>query len=113
MLNKFPYNPGHLLVMPFKHVANFDGLNDQEKTDIFSVLLKARSAAKKVAGKDDLNIGNNEGHHSGGSVQDHMHIHIVPRFIGDTNFLAVIADTKVVSKDIIHMYDAYKNVSWE
>lgn len=108
MLNKFPYNPGHLLVMPHAHGSSFPE-SEMERESLFRTLGIAIKAVKEVCKTEDINIGINMGKSSGGSVQDHLHIHIVPRFVGDTNFLAVLADTKVVTKDLKTMYDAYRD----
>ena len=103
MMNKFPYNPGHLLVIPIVHSNKF------YSNDYLDLLLEdAVNAARKVCNTEDINIGMNIGKSSGGSVQSHIHWHVVPRFIGDTNFLAVISNTKVVTKDIKTMYDLYR-----
>ncbi len=108
MLNMFPYNPGHLLVMPKAHISDISQLSEESRNDLFALLVIAMQAAKNVMHTEDMNVGINMGKTSGGSVQSHVHIHIVPRFIGDTNFLAVIAETKVVTKDIRTIYDLYK-----
>ncbi|MCL5875050.1 MAG: HIT domain-containing protein [Candidatus Dependentiae bacterium] len=109
MLNMFPYNPGHLLVLPITHTANIADLSKEARIDLFETLLSATQAAKMVIDTQDINTGMNIGKSAGGSVQSHTHIHVVPRFIGDTNFLAVIAETKVITQDLKSMYDLYRN----
>lgn len=108
MLNMFPYNPGHLLVLPLIHKADIADLSSHEQIDLFQLLITATQAAKSVTKTENINIGMNIGKAAGGSVQSHAHIHVVPRFIGDTNFLAVISETKIVTQDIKSMYDLYK-----
>lgn len=109
MLNLFPYNPGHLLVIPKNHCSDISLLSIQEYRDLFDTVLLAIKAAKIVTKSSELNMGINMGKSSGGSVQDHLHVHVVPRFNGDTNFLAVLAGAKVVTKDLKTMFDLYSN----
>lgn len=108
MLNLYPYNPGHLLVIPKSHTADITTLSIEAQNDLFQALMVAITAAKIVNNTEHLNIGMNIGSLSGGSIQSHAHIHIVPRFMGDTNFLTVISEVKVITKDLKTMYDLYK-----
>lgn len=103
MLNKFPYNPGHLLIVPIIHTNEFY-MNDY----VQHALEESVKAVRSISNTTDVNVGINLGKSSGGSVPDHAHWHVVPRFVGDTNFLAVIGNTKVVTKDVKTMYDKYK-----
>lgn len=104
MLNKFPYNAGHLLVLPVRHEASLSSLSLPERTDLFETASRAMDILKETLGCDGLNLGMNVGKTAGGSIPDHLHLHIVPRFIGDTNFLMTTDHTKTVSFDIGDMY---------
>lgn len=96
LLNLHPYNPGHLMVLPYRHVAEIEDLTDDEAHEIMSFTQKAVRAMKKVAAPHAFNVGLNLGTVAGGSLADHLHQHIVPRWGGDANFIAVIGQTKVI-----------------
>ena len=96
VLNSYPYTGGHLMVVPYKQVPDFYDLTDEEMTDLLRLLRRCQAALTKVMKPDGFNIGANLGRVAGAGIVEHLHIHIVPRWIGDTNFMAVIADTTVV-----------------
>lgn len=104
MLNKYPYNAGHLLVLPMRHEASLSSLSLVERTDLFESASRAMDILKDTLCCDGLNLGMNVGKTAGGSIPDHLHLHIVPRFAGDTNFLMTTDHTKTVSFDIGDMY---------
>jgi len=104
MLNKFPYNAGHLLVLPVRHEATLSSLSLPERTDLFEAASRAMDILKETLGCDGLNLGMNVGKTAGGSIPDHLHLHIVPRFVGDTNFLTTTDHTKTISFDIGTIY---------
>lgn len=99
-MNKFPYNNGHLLVMPLRHVGEMDALTDEELFALMDVTRLARRALQAVMKPHGYNIGLNLGKVAGAGVPDHLHIHIVPRWEGDTNFMPVLADTKVMPEHL-------------
>ena len=105
MLNRYPYTNGHLLIAPLRHVAGLDGLDDAEMLDLFKVLRLGRKVLQESAGPQGYNIGVNLGRASGAGVEDHLHLHIVPRWVGDTNFTAVIDDLRVVPEGLLATYD--------
>ena len=95
MLNRFPYNPGHLLAIPFREVANLTDLTPAESADLMATLTFAERLLRAVMKPDALNIGFNLGRPAGGSI-DHLHGHIVPRWTGDNNFMPVIGQTRIL-----------------
>lgn len=98
-LNKFPYNVGHTMIVPYRHLMDIEELNADESAEIFKVLKLCISAAKVVLKSDGFNIGANIGKSAGAGIE-HFHIHAVPRWPGDTNFMPILTDTKVLSDSL-------------
>jgi ATP adenylyltransferase len=96
VLNKHPYNPGHLMVVPYRHVAELEDLTDAETHGLAELTRQAVVAIKAAASPHGFNVGLNLGGVAGGSLADHLHQHVVPRWGGDANFMTVIGDTKVM-----------------
>lgn len=96
ILNKYPYNTGHLLVLPKRHVGDFRELSKDELVDMQLLLQKAITTMTEVYTPSGFNVGLNLGAAAGAGIPEHMHWHLVPRWLGDTNFFPLIADTKVV-----------------
>ena len=96
VLNLHPYNPGHLMVLPYRHVAELEDLEPAEAADLMAFTQFAVRAMKTVARPHAFNVGLNLGHVAGGSLADHLHQHVVPRWGGDANFITVLAGTKVI-----------------
>jgi ATP adenylyltransferase len=96
VLNLHPYNPGHLMVLPYRHVADLEDLDDAEAAELMAFTRDAVRAMKRVAAPHAFNVGLNLGTVAGGSLADHLHQHVVPRWGGDANFIAVIGQTKVI-----------------
>ena len=96
LLNRYPYNGGHLLVVPYKEVPDLNGLTDEETADLWKLARRCLNALTAVMKPDGFNVGINLGKVAGAGIAEHLHIHIVPRWSGDTNFMPVIADTSVV-----------------
>jgi ATP adenylyltransferase len=96
MLNAYPYNPGHLMIAPFRHTADLDGLGEKEMADVDSLLQRSVRALTESVGPDGFNLGMNLGRVAGAGVADHLHWHVVPRWNGDTNFMAVVGETRVL-----------------
>ena len=96
LLNRYPYNGGHLMVVPYKEVADLHGLTDEELADLWKLARRCLAALTTVMKPDGFNVGINLGKVAGAGIEEHLHIHIVPRWNGDTNFMPVIADTGVV-----------------
>jgi ATP adenylyltransferase len=96
LLNKYPYNNGHLMVAPIRHVKNLEELNEIESNKLWSGIILAKKALDESYKPHGYNIGINLGKAAGAGLEDHLHIHIVPRWIGDTNYMPIIAATKVM-----------------
>ncbi|MFI3290880.1 MAG: HIT domain-containing protein [Opitutales bacterium] len=96
VMNKFPYNCGHLLVVPLRQVAQMSELTAQERVEYFDLIIKAQDILTKAIKPDAFNVGFNLGAKAGAGIPSHLHCHIVPRWDGDTNFMPVISNTKVL-----------------
>ena len=114
MLNKYPYNNGHLMIAPFEHVGSISLLDSATLTELMAQAQLALKAIRYAMNPDGFNMGINEGKVAGAGFADHMHYHIVPRWNGDTNFMPVIADIKVMPEHLDNVYmqlkDALKQV---
>lgn len=109
MLNKYPYNAGHCMVMPYQHTGNLSDLPQEARAELMEVTTQTNSILEKFCKADGTNIGINSGSKvAGGSIPDHLHMHIVPRFLGDTTFLVTIADTKPISTSLYTLYQELK-----
>lgn len=100
VLNKFPYNSGHLMVVPVRHTGDFSALTPPEHLELAALLDATRRAMEHSLSPHGFNIGMNLGRASGAGIVDHLHYHIVPRWSGDSNFMSVVADTKVISESL-------------
>lgn len=96
VLNLHPYNPGHLMVLPYRHVADLEDLTDQESRELMAMTQRAIRAIRSVSDPHAFNVGINLGGPAGGSLADHLHQHVVPRWSGDANFITVIGGTKTL-----------------
>ncbi len=104
ILNLYPYNGGHIMVAPYEHVAALEHLNLDAYQSLCTLLRDAIAVLKEEFHPDGLNVGANLGRVAGAGLPDHVHFHIVPRWSGDTNFMPVLADTKVVSQSLEEIY---------
>lgn len=100
-LNLYPYNNGHLMIVPYSHKADFLSLTTEENAEIMHLLKLSVKALDEVMKPEGYNIGVNLGKASGAGVDDHLHFHIVPRWNGDTNFMPVLGEVKVISQDLL------------
>jgi ATP adenylyltransferase len=98
ILNAFPYAPGHVMIAPFRHVATLDPLTPEEMLELMQLARRAVAAQKTAMTPDGFNVGLNLGTVAGAGIADHLHLHVVPRWEGDTNFMPVIADTRVIGQ---------------
>ena len=96
ILNKYPYNSGHIMVVPFRHVGDFSTLTDEELLDIHREIRRGVDVLKEAMRPQGFNIGMNLGEAGGAGIRDHLHYHVVPRWNGDTNFMPALGDTKVL-----------------
>lgn len=96
VLNLYPYNPGHLMVVPYRRVSELEELTPDESTELMAFAQKAIRVMKAVSQPHGFNVGLNLGSSAGGSLAEHLHMHVVPRWGGDANFITIIGDTKVI-----------------
>ena len=108
ILNKFPYNSGHTMIVPKRHIALLEQLTDVEAVEFFELVRKTVVAIKKGLKPHSLNIGMNLGRSSGAGIPEHLHMHVVPRWQGDTNFMPVIGKTSIVSVPLEPVYELLK-----
>jgi ATP adenylyltransferase len=108
IMNRFPYNSGHLMVVPYRHSGEIRKLSAEEKLEIMDIIQLSIEVLNEVMQPHGYNIGMNLGRVGGAGVLDHLHYHIVPRWNGDTNFMPVIGNTKVVSEALDRTYDKLK-----
>ena len=109
MLNKYPYNNGHLMIAPFEHVGSISLLDAVTLAELMSQAQLALKAIRHAMNPDGFNMGINEGKVAGAGFADHMHYHIVPRWNGDTNFMPVLADIKVMPEHLDNVYKQLKD----
>ncbi len=105
ILNKFPYNSGHLMIAPYRHTGRIESLKKDEMLEIFEFLKISVSALKKAIKPHGFNIGLNLGRIAGAGFPGHLHFHVVPRWSGDTNFMPVIGETKVIPEEIKRTFE--------
>ncbi len=104
ILNAFPYNPGHLMVSPYRHTAEYEHLTDMEMLELHRLGGRCVSVLKKVMSPQGFNLGINLGKVAGAGFDEHLHLHIVPRWNGDTNFMPVFSDVRVVAEGLDATY---------
>ena len=108
LLNTFPYNNGHLMIVLYRHVGSLGKLTDKELSDINQTTILMVNVLKKVLKPQGFNIGMNIGKFAGAGIEKHLHVHIVPRWVGDTNFMSAFADTKIISQSLKELYGKIK-----
>lgn len=108
MMNLYPYNSGHIMIVPYKQTPDLGGLSGEEYADIMQTAAEMMKALEKVMKPHGYNFGANIGRVAGAGIDDHIHFHIVPRWNGDTNFMPVLGDLKVVSEDLKRTYKKIK-----
>jgi ATP adenylyltransferase len=106
ILNAYPYAPGHVMVAPVRHVGALEELSDEEMLDVMRLTRRAILATRKAMTPDGFNVGFNLGKVAGAGITDHLHLHVVPRWNGDTNFMPLLADTDVIPQAL----EATRNV---
>ncbi len=104
LMNKFPYINGHLLIAPRQHVSTLNALSTEEKVDLITKVEKSIDVLKKVLNPAGFNVGLNMGKAAGAGVEDHLHFHVVPRWIGDTNYITVFGEVRVIPEHIQKTY---------
>ena len=108
MLNAFPYNNGHLMVSPYRHVPSVEELDEAELLELMTLTQASLSALRAAYQPEGFNLGVNQGKIAGAGVEDHVHLHVVPRWSADTNFMPVIGDTRVLPQSL---EDSYRDVT--
>lgn len=108
MMNRYPYSNAHLMAVPDRHTGEFVSLRADEIIAVLSLVQKSVEVLQKAIGAQGFNIGINIGQVAGAGIVDHVHIHIVPRWNGDTNFMPILAETKVINEHILETYDKLK-----
>jgi ATP adenylyltransferase len=115
VLNLYPYNNGHLMIVPYKHTSDFISLSLEENIECMEKLQTAIKALKMIINPEGFNMGANLGRVSGAGIQEHIHFHLVPRWNGDTNFMPVLGEVKVISQDLLvtkkKLIEAYKKIN--
>ena len=109
LLNKYPYSSGHLMVAPRRHLGGLGELTDEEAVGIHRLAVDAIDALNSVYGPGGFNLGWNLGHTAGAGIADHVHQHVVPRWSGDTNFMPVLADVKVIPEHLLETRDRLRD----
>ncbi|MFC1945638.1 HIT domain-containing protein [Chloroflexota bacterium] len=104
ILNAYPYNPGHLMVAPYRHLAGVAELTDEERNEHFEMVTRCTNLLQAAVAPQGYNIGMNLGRVAGAGIEDHIHSHIVPRWNGDTNFMPVLADVRVMPQALADTY---------
>ncbi len=100
VMNLFPYNSGHVMIVPYRHTADFTTLTKGESVEIMEASARCLKALKKLSSPHGYNFGANLGRVAGAGIENHVHFHLVPRWNGDTNFMPVLADTKLISEEL-------------
>jgi len=111
IFNRFPYNNGHLLIAPVRHIPDLNDASDEELLELIKLTRDCKTALSEAISPHGFNVGINFGRCAGAGLPDHMHIHLVPRWDGDTNFMHVCSDTDVISQSITELYDMLKQIS--
>ncbi len=104
IMNRYPYNNGHVMVAPLRHIGVVEQLDDEEIIEINRLQVRLVTALRQALKPQGFNIGVNQGVVAGAGVADHIHYHIVPRWTGDTNFMPILAETKVISEAVLGTY---------
>src|SRR5919197_3305336 len=105
LMNRYPYTVGHLMAVPYRKVGQLRDLGENEITELFSLVVRGQELLRQVVKAQGFNIGINVGECAGAGIPDHLHIHIVPRWSGDTNFMPMIAGTRTLSDGLRALYD--------
>jgi ATP adenylyltransferase len=109
MLNKYPYNNGHLLIAPHRHTAQLAALPEDEFRDLMALLRRAITVVETALHPQGINVGMNLGTCAGAGITDHLHWHVVPRWVGDTNFMPVIGAVRVMPQHLLESYDRLRS----
>ncbi len=107
IMNRYPYSNGHVMVVPNRHVGSIEDLRDEELLEMMRLVRTISTVLREELSIEGLNVGINMGKAAGAGLEEHIHIHVVPRWLGDTNFMPVVGETKVISE---HLYETYRKL---
>ena len=113
ILNRYPYNNGHLLIAPVRHIGELEKASDDELLELFKLVRVSQKALSLAIKPHGFNVGMNFGRCGGAGLPEHFHIHVVPRWNGDTNFMSVCSDTDIISQSLTELLNLLKQVSSE
>jgi ATP adenylyltransferase len=108
ILNRFPYTSGHLMILPYQHARQLDDLDPETRAEMIELVTKGSQVLQEVYNPQGFNIGINMGEAAGAGIEEHIHIHIVPRWSGDTNFMSAVGETRVVPEPLAETYRRVK-----
>ena len=108
IMNAYPYNPGHLMVAPYRHVAKLDELTDEERREHFEMVSQSIKILRQAFNPGGFNVGINMGKAAGAGIEEHVHTHVVPRWQGDTNFMPVLSEVRVIPEALAETYEKLK-----
>ncbi len=108
ILNRYPYSNGHLMIAPAKHFSSPEESSNDELLEIFSLMKSTMAILREEYNPDGINVGMNVGTAAGAGIGDHYHLHIVPRWTGDTNFMSVVADTRLIPQSLEEIWNSLK-----
>ncbi|MCX7785841.1 MAG: HIT domain-containing protein [candidate division WOR-3 bacterium] len=108
MMNRYPYNPGHLMIAPYRHSGKIESFSSKETSEMFYLLQQCVKVISKTLKPDGFNIGANLGRVAGAGIPNHFHMHLVPRWNGDTNFMPILTDTKIICQELERTYEILK-----
>jgi ATP adenylyltransferase len=100
MLNRYPYSHAHIMILPNRHVSDLESLDPEEQRELFELTVKSQTAIRRALNPQGMNVGINIGDAAGAGIKDHLHVHVVPRWHGDTNFMPVLADTRTMPEHL-------------
>jgi ATP adenylyltransferase len=100
MMNKFPYVTGHLMIIPNRHAGKYENLSQEERKEMFNLLETALKALREAMNPSGFNVGMNIGKVAGAGIEEHIHLHVIPRWEGDTNFMSVVGNVRVIPEDV-------------
>jgi ATP adenylyltransferase len=105
ILNRFPYTSGHIMVVPYKHTADFAGLDTETTAEMMLLAQRTQAALQAIYHPGGFNLGMNLGRSAGAGIADHLHLHLLPRWVGDTNFMTTVAETRLEPEELSTTYE--------